>query len=225
MRIFLYKLFFCLLFIMSVVAIACNNPALRNLHCANDPLLNESKKYFWLFDTADTAALKCEYPFGNRKLEKNLFLYTLMDHYRYLIIEDRHMNAVFLDSILNVQQKINVNEGFIYPSAISDLFWGGHLYFQARLCTDSSNRLILSIDGKSKMNRISGRNQIMLKGKCNQVLIKNEKDQYQYLIKFDKEQETGLVFYRIGVKLYFIIVNCFDGFDDLDAGIEKLGLN
>jgi len=193
-------------------------------HCDEDFMLDNTNRYFWLFDSSKIVSLKCEYPLGNSAERKYRFLYTYNDRYRYWIIEDANLNTVTLNNISDTFSDVSSSKVYIDPSEINDVGWGGDMYFKSKLCIDSSNILLLNFSEDSKVAKTDTSNRISFTGLMKNILIQNDNKENQYLIKYDKPTQTTILFYKPSNILYLIIINAFKGIEGDDIGIENLNL-
>ncbi len=102
--------------------------------------------------------------------------------------------------------------------------WGGHIYFNSKLCIDSSNNLILNFDNDSKLEKSYALNRVSFTGTLKNLLIQNENKENQYFLKYDKPTLTSLIFYKPKNIIYIIIVSAFEGRKDSDIGLGNLNL-
>ncbi len=187
-------------------------------------MFDHSDRYFWLFDSSKIASLTNKYALGNSAGKKYRFLYTFNNQYRYWIFEDAKLNNVPLDRIKDTMVDISSSKVYINPSTFNDMGWGGHIFFESRLCTDSSNSLLLNFDTDSEVEKVNDSNIVSFTGMLTNVLIQNENIENEYLLKYDRPTQTAIYFYKPMETLYVIVVNPFEGRKDIDLAIQNLNL-
>jgi hypothetical protein len=192
--------------------------------CKEDFILDKTDRYLWLFDSSKTSSLKCEYPLGNDVAKKYRFIYTYKNQFRYLIIEDAKLNSLLLDKITDTLNAISSSKVYIDPSEVNDGYWGGHIYFQSKLCIDSSNRFLLNIGEDTKAVKNDKLQTLYFNGLFKNILMQNENYENQYLVKYDKPTQTTILFYKPQKILYLIIINPIGTIPGQDIGIDNLSL-
>ena len=188
-------------------------------------LLNKQPEtYFWLFDSVKRSSLKCEYALGNPNIGKFRFLYTLKKECKYFISQDSRLNGISLNNIKDTINHSDIAEDIISFAEINDLYWGGRLYFRSKICTDSSNRLLLCINSDDKLTEVDSNKFKYFTGKIKSVVIQNENREPQYFIRYDNPKKTTLLFYKPNTILYLIIINDFEGSKSNIDNIANLSL-
>lgn len=187
-------------------------------------MMDRTDRYYWLFDSSKTYSLKCDYPLGNDIAKKYRFIYTCNNQFRYLIIEDEKLNSLLLDKITDTLNIVSSNKIYIDPSEVNDWFGGGHIYFQSKLCIDSSNRFLINTGEKTKMVKNDTLQTLYFQGVLRNVLIQNENFENQYLMRYDKPTQTTILFYKRQKILYLIIINPITTVSENDNGFDKLDL-
>ena len=182
-----------------------------------------SDRYFWLFDGSVTNNLRIEDAAGNIKNSKFRFLYNYKNLYRYLIVEDEKFDKVLLDEIEHLQIGLNPNKMSITSSEGFETWERKkHVSITSNLCTDQSDKLTLNFNKEAKIWQYDSLNRLLLKGKFESLLIKNENSKIQYLIKYDKETTSEIIFYKPKDRLYLILVIPFSDEIELGKGVDNL---
>ena len=189
--------------------------------CNHDFDLQNKDRYLWLFKKTDADTINCYYPLANIKFEKFRYLYACNDEFTYLIIEESQLRNVSLNKI-NVAAGRKVNKSLITPWERNDLHWIGHIDFQSKFCIDTSSELKVNVDNSAFVETGISSNKRIFSGNIKEMSIENEEGTVQYLLKYDKPEKTGVIFYRLNNKLYIIIANSFSDSTDLNRAISKL---
>lgn len=187
-------------------------------------MMDRTDRYLWLFDSSKASSLKCEYPLGNDYAKKYRFIYTYKNQFRYLIVEDDKLNNTSLDKITDTLNAVSSSRVYIDPSEVNDWYGGGHIYFQSKLCIDSSNRFLVNTGEKTTKIKNDALQTLYFKGLLKNVLLQNENYESQYLIRYDKPTQTTILFYKPKKILYLIIINPIANVHDQDDGIDNLSL-
>ncbi len=214
------KIFFAAILIIILLVL------ILNLVKVSSCILNDkvsSNRYFWLFDSSVTNNLKIENAAGNIKNSKFRFLYNYKNLYRYLIVEDKKFDKVLLDEVKHQQIELNPNKISIKSSEGFETWEGNkHVSISSNLCTDQSDKLILDFNKEAKILQYESLDRLSFKGKFQTLLIENEISKNQYLIKYDKETASEIIFYKSKDMLYFILVIPFNDKIDLAKGVANL---
>jgi hypothetical protein len=174
--------------------------------------LDRPNTFLWLFDSAKRSSLKGEYQLANFNTDKFRYLYTYKDVCKYFISVDSSLNQISLTNIKDTIDHTAIKEDdFINPAEINDLYWGGRIYFRSKICIDSSDKLILSINSDSSVIQSDSLNYRKFTGNIKSIFIKNENYEPQYFVMYDKPKKTTILFYKPKAILYMIIINDFDG--------------
>jgi len=190
--------------------------------CMLKGLPAQKDHYFWLFDSSKRVMLDCKIPMGNPSIGKYWFLYTYAAQYRYVIFENHSYNSVPLRRVSDSTEAINPNGEYINPSEGGSYGWGGQLFASSKVCTDVCSELQITFNNGSQMARKSEADKIVFSGLMTNALLKNHEGEIQSLIRYDKPTRTTLVLYKPHGKLYFILINPFEGSEDFDMGLENL---
>lgn len=187
-------------------------------------MMDRKDRYFWLFDSSKASLLKCEYSLGNDSAKKYRFIYTYNNQFTYLIVEDDRLNGISLDRISDTLNRVSSFEVYMDPSEVNDWHGGRHIYFQSKICIDSSNGLIVNLGEPFTKFKNDSLRTLYFKGVLKNVLFQNESIENQYLVKYDNPTPTTILFYKPQNILYLIIINPFNGVHDTASGICNLSI-
>lgn len=157
------------------------------------------------------------------KIGKYRFVYTYDNKYRYIVFGDSSLNNI---SLKNIKDTINNNLFKVEaPNEDNEMGWGGSFKYQAKMCIDSSNKLIINVVSNTGLDKSIDSNVTQLKGEFKEIAIQNEDYQTEYLIKFKNKTATNLLFYKKQGVFYMILVNPFEGTERNYNGVKHLNLN